>query len=95
MVRGRPGPRFSPGTESGVDNDLSGSLFFLMYWRFLIPFVCCFVGGERNFVFWTWDARAASLNALGAVAGAGVMVILGVFFGMEVCCGRFFGVAIG
>lgn len=46
-------------------------------------------------MFWTWDARAASLNALGAVAGAGVMVILGVTFGVDVCCGRFFGVAAG
>ena len=43
-----------------------------------MPFVCCFVGGVRSSVFWTWDARAASLNALGAVAGAGIMAILGV-----------------
>ena len=95
MVRGRPRPRFSPGTESAVDDELSRDRFFLMYWRFLIPFVCCFVGGERNFEFWTWDARAASLNALGAVAGARVRMILGVVFGMVVCCGRFFGVAVG
>ena len=97
LLRGRPGPRFfSPGTGSGVDDDLRGHRsFFLMYWRFLTPFVCCFVGGERNFEFWTWDARAGSLNALDAVAGAGVSVIWGVDFGVEVCCGRFFGVASG
>ena len=28
-------------------------------------------------MFWTWAAKAASLNALGAVAGAGVIVIRG------------------
>lgn len=45
-----------------------------MCWRFLTPVGCC-VTGERNFLSWTWAARAASLNALGAVAGAGVSVI--------------------
>ena len=90
-----PRPRFSPGTESAVNDDVSGDWFFLMYGRFLMPFVCCFVGGERNLVFWTWDARAASLNALDAVAGAGVTVILGVVFGVDVCSGRFLGVAVG
>ena len=96
MVRGRPRPRFSPGTRfPPVEGDLSGDRFFLMYWRFLTPFACCFVGGERNFVFWTCDARAASLNALGAVAGAGVSVMLGIVFGVDVCRGRFFGVAVG
>ncbi len=45
-----------------------------MYSHFLTAFVRCFTG-ERNFVFWTWAARAVSLKALGAVAGAGVSVI--------------------
>ena len=60
-----------------------------------MPFVCCFVGGVRSIAFWTLDAGAASLNALGAVAGAGVMVILGVLFGVEVCRASFLGVAVG
>ena len=38
-------------------------------------------------MFWTWAASAGSLNALGAVAGAGVSVILGGldmdFFGVD------------
>ena len=46
-------------------------------------------------MFCTCDARSASLNALRAVAGAGVSVMLGIVFGVEVCCGRFFGVAVG
>lgn len=74
-MRGRPGPRFASGRDTGVDSDLSGDL--LVYWRFLMPFVGCF-RGERSFVFWTPDAKATSLKALGAVAGAGVSVILGV-----------------
>ena len=79
VVRRRPGSRFSPALGSGVDDDLSIGRFFLLYWRFLMPLVCFCFDGERNFVFWTWDAWAASLNALGAVAGAGVSVILGGF----------------
>lgn len=74
-MHGRPRPRFPSDTDSGVDADLSGDEV-RTYWRFLTLLVCCFVE-ERTLVFWTWAARAASLNALGAVAGAGVSVMGG------------------
>lgn len=60
--------------------------------RFLTPFVW-FLAGERSFVFWTWSASTASLNALGAVAGAGVMVIFGVF-GVRFSIADFFNAAV-
>lgn len=98
-VRGRPRLRFSSGTtDSGVDTDLgAGEEEDGICWRccFLTPFVLCLTG-ERNFVFWTRAARALFLNAVGAVAGAGVSRILGVcvdvhFFGTD-CCDRAGGV---
>lgn len=49
-----------------------------MYWRFWTPLVWCCTD-VMTLVFWTGAARAASLNALGAVAGAGANAILGVF----------------
>lgn len=58
-----------------------------------MPFVCC-LAGERSFVFWTPDAKAVSLNALGAVAGAGVSVIWG-FLGVGFWGGHFSDEAIG
>lgn len=45
-------------------------------------------------MFWTWAARVGSLNALGAVAGAGVSVILGVF-GVDLFGVYFFDEAFG
>lgn len=86
-VRGRPLLRFSLGTDSGVDTD-SGGEEILMCWRFLMPFVL-----ERSFAFWTWAARAASLNAFSAVTGAGVMVIFG-FFGVDLLIADFFNTAV-
>ena len=56
-----------------------------MRWRFLTPFVW-FFARERSFVFWTWDA-------LGAIAGAGVMVIFG-FFGEHFSIADFFNAAV-
>ena len=73
--------------DAGVNTALSGEED-LTFWRFLMPLDLCFTG-ERNFVFWTWAARAVSLNAHGAVAGAGVSRILGVFFDMH-----FFGMSV-
>ena len=91
-MRGRPrfaggGP--SAGTASGVHVDLSGD-DFLTYLRFLTPVVSCSLAGARSLVFSTWLARVASLNALGAVAGAGVRVSWGAFRA-EVLRARFFG----
>lgn len=80
-VRGRPRPRFSSRTNSEVDTDDVDGERGPMYWRFLMPFVW-FFAEERIFVFWTWAARAASLNALGAVAGVAIMVIP-LFFGVR------------
>ena len=88
-VRGRPRPRFPSVADSGVDTDLGGAEVPTC-WRFLTPLDCRF-GGERSLVFWTWTATAASLNALGAVVGAAVSVILGTF-GIDVFRWDFFGV---
>lgn len=96
-VRGRPRPRFPSVADSGVDTDLGGAEV-LTCWRFLTPLDCRF-GGERSFVFWTWTATAASLSALGAVAGAGVSVILGTFgtdfFGLDFFSVDFFDGTLG
>ena len=82
LVGELPRPRSSSATGSGVDTDWSGELA-------LTPFNRRFAG-VFNFVFWTWAAGAASLNAVGVVAGAGVSAIFGfvcvpfsmVFFGI-------------
>ena len=50
-----------------------------MYLIFVTRVVRSCFAGRRTLVFSTWLARVGSLNALGAVAGAGVRVIWDAF----------------
>lgn len=86
-MHGRPRRRLSPRTDSGLGTGWDKEEAPIC-WHFLTPFVRG-LAGERSLVFSTRAARVGSLNALGAVAGAGVRAIFGVsdvdFCSMHVC----------